>query len=200
MRTGRCETTLFLLLQAVVAARAAAEEPEQSRGHASSNAEYGIVMRIEAPGKCRVEVTRDTDVAWTLPRCVGTVDDLYFVSNSGERFWVLAALPKSLPPPPGSVPVGEAAKKAAKKKKAFDGYGPVVVAVLYDRLGAVLAQKRLAELLPASAHRKLRVLDRRFVWLEGVLSVPGKEPRSNDRNQVEFETVEPRTWRLDFQE
>ncbi len=201
MRIARCETTLLLLLlPAVLAAPASAGEPEQSRARASSNAEYGIVMRIEAPGKCRIEVTRDTDVAWTLPRCVGTVDDLYFVSDSGERFWVLATLPRSIPPPKGAVPVGEAQKRAAKKKKPFDSYGPVVVAVLRDRLGNVLAEKRLSELLPTSRNGKLRVLDRRFVWLEGVLGVPGKEPRVNDRNQVEFETVEPRTWRLDFQE
>jgi len=180
--------------------RAAAEESGQSRGRASSNAEYGIVMRIESPGKCRVEVTRDTDVAWTLPRCVGTVDDLYFVSNSGERFWVLRALPKSLPPPPHSTPVSPEQKRAASKKPAFDAYGPVVVAMLHDRLGNVMAERKLSELLPKSGNRKLRVLDRRFVWVEGVLGVPGKEPRVNDRNQVEFETVEPRTWRLDFQE
>ncbi len=200
MRTSRCETTLLLLLQAVLPAGATGEEPGQSRARASSNAEYGIVMRVEPEGKCRVEVTRDTDVAWTLPRCVGTVDDQYFVSNSGERFWVLAAVPKSLPPPPGSAPVGETQKRAAKKKPPFDASGPVVVAVMYDRLGNVLAERRLSELLPKSAHRKLRMLDRRFVWLEGVLGVPGKEPRVNDRDQVEFETVEPRTWRLDFQE
>ena len=200
MRFGRCETTLLLIVQAVAAARASAEEAGQSRGRASSNAEYGILMRVEGEGKCRIEVTRDTDVAWTLPRCVGTVDDLYFVSNSGERFWVLATLPKSVPPPPGSVPVGEAQKKAAARKPPFDGYGPVVVAVLYDRLGSVVERRTLHELLPKSAYGKLRKLDRRFVWLEGVLGVPGKEPRANDRNQVEFETVEPKTWRLGFQE
>ncbi len=197
MRTGRCKTTLLLLLQ-ILSVRAAAEESAQSRARASSNAEYGIVMRVESDGKCRVEVTRDTDVAWTLPRCVGTVDDQYFVSNSGERFWVLAALPRSLPPPPA--PVGETQKLAARKKPPFDPYGPVVVAVLHDRLGNVLSERKLSELLPRSAHRKLRLLDRRFVWLEGVLGVPGKEPRVNDRNQVEFETVEPRTTRLGFQE
>ena len=65
---------------------------------------------------------------------------------------------------------------------------------------SVIAERKLSELLPRSGHRKLRTLDRRFAWLEGVLGVPGKEPRVNDRNQVEFETVEPRTWRLDFQE
>ena len=200
MRFGRCETTLLLIVQALAAARASAEEAGQSRGRASSNAEYGIVMRVEGEGKCRIEVTRDTDVAWTLPRCFGTVDDLYFVSNSGERFWVLATLPKSIPPPPGSVPVGEAQKRAAAKKPPFDGYGPVVVAALYDRVGSVVERRTLHELLPKSAHGKLRRLDRRFVWLEGVLGVPGKEPRVNDRNQVEFETVEPKTLRLAFQE
>jgi len=76
----------------------------------------------------------------------------------------------------------------------------VVVAVLYDRLGNVLAERKLSDLVPKSGIRKVRKLDRRFVWLEGVLGVPGKEPRVNDRNQVEFETVEPRTWRLGFQE
>lgn len=199
MRIGRCEITLALLLvQTVLAGRAAAQETGQSRGRASSNAEYGIVMRIEGEGKCRIEVTRDTDVAWTLPRCLGTVDDLYFVSNSGERFWVLAALPKSLPPPPSAAV--EAKKGSSKKKPPFDAHGPVTVAALYDRLGNVIAQRKLQDFLGRNAHRKLRKLDRRFVWLEGVLGIPGKEPRVNDRNQVEFETVEPRTWRLDFQE
>ena len=149
MRIGRCETTLLLIVQAVVAARATAEETGQSRGSASSNAEYGIVMRVEGERKCRVEVTRDTDVAWTLPRCLGSVDDLYFVSNSGERFWVLAALPKSVPPG-WRAPVGEAQKKAATKKPPFDVYGPVVVAVLYDRLGTVIGG---AEDSPSSSRR-----------------------------------------------
>ena len=199
MRTGRCETTLLLPLL-WLAVPSAAEESRQSQARASSSAEYGIVMRVGGAGKCRVEVTRDTDVAWTLPRCVGTVDDQYFVSNSGERFWVLAALPKWLSAPPGSTPVGETQKRASNKKPSFDAYGPVVVAVLYDRLGNIRSERKLSELLPRSAFRKLRPLDRRFVWLEGVLGVPGREPRVNERNQVEFETVEPRTWRLDFQE
>jgi hypothetical protein len=131
---------------------------------------------------------------------VGTVDDLYFVSDSGERFWVLASLPKSRTPPAGTAPATETKKSAKKKGPAFDAYGPVVVAWLYDRLGNLVAERRLSELLPTSAHHKLRKLDRRFVWLEGVLGVPGREPRANDRNQVEFETVEPKTWRLEFAE
>lgn len=196
MRTGGCETTLLLL---VLAVPAAAEEPAHSRGRASSNAEFGIVMRVESPGKCRVEVTRDTDVAWTLPRCVGSVDDLYFVGDSGELFWVLTSLPKSRPRPASTAPA-ETKKHSPKKAPPFDPYGPVVVARLYDRLGNVVRERPLSELLPPSAYRKLRKLDRRFVWLEGVLGVPGREPRTNERNQVEFETVEPKTWRLEFDE
>jgi hypothetical protein len=96
--------------------------------------------------------------------------------------------------------VGETEKKAQKKKPPFDGYGSVAVATLYDRVGHVVEQRKLSEVLPRSANPKLRTLDRRFIWLEGVLGVPGTEPRVNDKNQVEFETVEPRTVRLDFQE
>jgi len=195
---ARWQTTLLVL---VPFSPALADEQGHSRGRASSNAEYGIVMRAEAPGKCRVEVTRDAEVAWTLPHCVGTVDDLYFVSDSGERFWVLASLPKSLLPPASAAQPAVTKKSSARKKAPpFDAYGPVVVAWLYDRLGNLVGERHLAELLPTSGHRKLRTLDRRFVWLEGVLGVPGREPRANEQNQVEFETVEPKTWRLEYGE
>ena len=174
-------------------------EVRRSGGHASSNAEYGIVMREESPGRCRVEVTRDTDPLWTLPRCVGSVDDLYFVSDSGQRFWVLAALPKRIPSPPK-------AKKAARtqsvhdKPPAHDPYAPVVVAMLYDRLGNILAERRLGEFVSPASYHKLRELDRRFVWLEGVAGVPGREPHVTEKNQVEFDTVERGTHQLGFQE
>lgn len=178
---------------------AAADDTRHSRATASSNAEYGIVLREEADGKCRVEATRDTDPAWMLPRCVGGVDDLYFISDSGQRFWVFMTLPKSIPPP-GKAPVGESQKKAARKSPPHDAFGAVTVAVLYDRLGNVLAERTLGDLLPKSAYRKLRIFDRRFGWLEGINGVPGREPRVTDQNQVEFDTVEPKTRRLGFQE
>jgi hypothetical protein len=174
-------------------------EARRSEGHASSNAEYGIVMREESPGSCRVEVTRDTDPLWSLPRCVGSVDDLYFVSDSGQHFWVLSALPKK-------IPLAPKAKKAARaqsvhdKTPAHDPYATVVVAMLYDRLGNVLAERRLAEFVSPPGYHKIRDLDRRFVWLEGVSGVPGREPHVTEKNQVEFDTVEQRTHRLGFQE
>ena len=189
-----------LPLVLLLATPAAADEPRKSKASASSNAEYGIVLREEGQGKCRVEATRDTDPAWTLPLCVGGVDDRYFISDSGQRFWVLITLPKSVPPPPGKAPVGETQKKAARKSPPFDGFGPVTVAVLYDRLGNVLAERTLGELVPKSAYRKLRLYDRRFGWLEGLNGVPGREPRVTEHNQVEFDTVEPKTRKLEFQE
>ena len=188
-----------LPLVLLLATPAPADEPRRSKGSASSNAEYGIVLREEGEGRCRVEATRDTDPAWTLPRCVGGVDDLYFISDSGQRFWVLFTLPKSIPPP-SRPPVSESQKKAAKKSPPHDAYGGVKVAVLYDRLGNVLGERTLGELVPKSAYRKLRLYDRRFGWLEGLNGVPGREPRVTEHNQVEFDTVEPRTRRLDFQE
>lgn len=185
---------LVLLLGTPVAA----DDARRSRGTASSNAEYGIVLREEGQGKCRVEVTRDTDPAWTLPRCVGGVDDLYFISDSGQRFWVLITLPKSIPA--GKTAVGETQKKAARKAPPHDAFGAVTVAVLYDRLGNVLAERKLGELVPKTAYGKLRLYDRRFGWLEGINGVPGREPRVTEQNQVEFDTLEPKTRRLDFQE
>lgn len=187
---------LVLLLGTSVAA----DDARHSRASASSNAEYGIVLRDEGQGKCRVEVTRDTDPAWTLPRCVGGVDDLYFISDSGQRFWVLVTLPKSIPPPPGKTPVGETQKKAARKSPPHDAFGAVTVAVLYDRLGNVLAERKLGDLVSKTAYGKLRLYDRRFGWLEGINGVPGREPRVTEQNQVEFDTLEPKTRRLDFQE
>jgi hypothetical protein len=74
------------------------------------------------------------------------------------------------------------------------------VAALYDRLGNLLAQRRLGEFVHPAAYHMLRDLDQRFVWLEGVAGVPGREPHLTEKNQVEFATVEGRSHRLDFQE
>ncbi len=174
-------------------------EPRRSGSHASTNAEYGIVMLEETPGRCRLEVTRDTDPLWTLSRCLGSVDDLYFISDSGQRFWVLSALPRTVPPPSKTAKPARS-RSVHDKPPAHDAYGGVVVAVLYDRLGNVLSERRLGEFLSPVSYHKLRVLDRRFVWLEGVAGVPGREPHVTEKNQVEFDTVEPRTHRLGFQE
>ncbi|MGO9064136.1 MAG: hypothetical protein ACLQIH_05270, partial [Myxococcaceae bacterium] len=73
----------------------AVAEPRSSSAHASSNGEWSIQLVESAPEQCRVEATRDADPAWTLTQCVGTVEDLYFISNDGEHFWVLVVLPRT---------------------------------------------------------------------------------------------------------
>jgi hypothetical protein len=164
--------------------------PLEGTAHASSNGEWSIQLVQSAPEQCRVEATRDADPAWSLERCVGTVDDLLFISNDGERFWVLTVLPRTPPRP----------KQTGTKPKPLPPGEPFIsaqVATLYDKKGNVLAVRPLREFLK---HRfdKLRDLGSHFCWLEGELGVPGRRPRTTDANQVEFETVEPKTFRLDF--
>jgi hypothetical protein len=175
------------LLLFPVWAQASARE---SSAHASSSGVWSIQFVETSPEHCRVEATRDADPAWTLERCVGTVEDLFFISNDGERFWVLRVLPRTPPAPK---------QKGTKAKPPPPGepFVSAQVAALFDKQGNVLAERTLKDFLKRRFD-KLRDLDSHFCWLEGELGVPGRRPRITDTNQVEFETVEPRTFRLDF--
>lgn len=164
--------------------------PRESSAHASSNGVWSIQFLESAPEQCRVEATRDADPAWTLERCVGTVDDLFFISNDGERFWVLHVLPRT---PPAIKPKST----HAKPPPPGEPFVNAPVATLFDRQGKVLSERTLRDFM-SRRFDKLRDLDSHFCWLEGELGVPGRRPRTTDSNQVEFETVEPRTYRLDF--
>jgi hypothetical protein len=143
-----------------------------------------------APEQCRVEATRDADPAWTLERCVGTVDDLFFISDDGARFWVLHVLPRT---PPAAKPKATHAKPPPPGEPFVNAR----VATLQDRQGKVLAERTLRDFM-SRRFDKLRDLESHFCWLEGELGVPGRRPRITESNQVEFETVEPKTYRLDF--
>jgi hypothetical protein len=164
--------------------------PRESTAHASSNGVWSIKLVESSPEVCRVEATRDADPAWSLERCVGTVEDLFFVSNDGVRFWVLTVLPRTPPMPkqkglhPPPLPPGTPFLLA-------------VVATLFDKQGRVLQERTLKEFVTVR-YDKLRDLGTHFCWLEGVLGVPGRRPRTTEANQVEFESVEPKTYRLDF--
>jgi hypothetical protein len=166
--------------------------PREGTAHASSNGVWSIQLFESGPEQCRLEATRDADPAWSLERCVGTVEDLFFISNDGERFWVLSVLPRT-PTPPKPKP------KAGKPQPLPPGepFLSAVVATLYDKQGKVLSEKTLRDFL-IRRFDKLRDLGAHFCWLEGELSVPGRRPRTTESNQVEFETVDPRTFRLDF--
>ncbi len=178
------------LLAPLLALPLASAEARSSAAHASSNGVWSIQLVETAPEKCRVEATRDSDPAWSVEQCVGTLDDLFFISNDGEHFWVLTVLPRTPPQP----------KANGNKPKPLPPGQPfirAVVATLYDRQGRVLAERTLHELM-TRRFDKLRDLGTHFLWLEGVAGISGTRPRITDANQVEFETVEPKTLRLDF--
>jgi hypothetical protein len=131
-------------------------------------------------------VSQESEVVWELPRCFGNVDDLYFISNDGERVWILLTLPEVPASPP------------RKRTRLIDLVGRAPVAYLVDRAGQILQSRKLASFVDPSNRRRLQILSRHFKWLEGVAAVPGRAPRSDAHNQVELEVVGPRTHRLVF--
>jgi hypothetical protein len=176
---------LFLALPALA-------EERKGKTRVSANGLYGVHLVEVAPGQCRLEVTKESGPAWSLPQCLGTVDDFFFVSNDGEKVWVLWPL----------VEKGKA-QPAPKSKKKRAPKGPpawanVVVAAQYDSKGNRLQEKRLTELLNTRQLSEVRQLTHHFKWLEGTLSIPGKGPRLTDAGVVEFEPVGGSTHQLTF--
>jgi hypothetical protein len=157
-----------------------APEPKTSKVSASSNGEFAIKL-VQAPNECFIEAVKKSDVAWRLDKCLGTPDDLYFVNDYGDRFWVLKTLPQ----------------KPAPRKKRRLPWVKTPVASLYDREGKLISTRTLIQLMPKGSH-SVRHLTNHFMWLEGVVSVPGRPPRVNN-NQVEFETLAGQTVKLAFQ-
>lgn len=129
-------------------------------------------------GRCRLEATKDRELAWTLERCVGTADDLYFISNDGSRFWVLHTLPEKPP------------------KKSKQKWFKAPVARLYDAKGELKQQRHLSDYVPRKKLGEVKQLTKRFKWLLGVAGERGVLPRLNAQGQVEFETVLGKTHRL----
>ena len=160
-----------------------AATPKSSKSQSSATGVYSIKLIEQQPGKCQVEVTEETKLAWQLDKCVGTTDDFYFVSDDGQRFWVIRAFPE---------------KPAAPQKQESETWLSVVVAVLYDQQGKALRRMRAGELVPARARHRVRQLGKHFLWLKGVGGVPGAMPRVNDHNEVELEPVDSRPVHLKF--
>lgn len=175
----------FVLAAALCAGAALAKEPRASTTRVSKSGRYAIRLFELDEGKCRVEVLADSAPHWQLEACVGTVDDLYFVSDDGERFWVLHTIPR------------KGTRRPKKGRYPAWTYGKV--AALYDREGRALKVKVLNHFVKSRMGLDdVRQLRKHFKWLEGVAGVPGNPPRLNAAGQVEFETVEPKTYRLDF--
>lgn len=124
-----------------------------------------------AKDQCRLEIVRDQVVDAHVDKCLGDVDDLYFVSNDGARVWLLRTVPE--------LPHG---RHASLKT--------TIVAQLFSREGSLLKSKRLGELIHRRGQlEEVRKLGKHFKWLGGVASVPGNTPHVTNDGQVELEVV-----------
>jgi hypothetical protein len=168
----------------LAAAAAWGEDPKQTRLQVSGNGSFGVRMTQPGADQCHLEVLKDNEPLWSLDKCVGTVDDLFFVSNDGQRVWVLKATPEKPGPPKG-------------KKKGTPWY-QVEVATLYDAQGNPVQSRRLMDLVQPAERDKVRQLGKHFVWFEGMETLPGRKPRINDAGQVELEVAGSRTVKLNF--
>jgi hypothetical protein len=160
-----------------------AAEPRASKPRISSNGLYAIRRLDDGAGKCQVEVTKERQVAWVLEKCVGVVDDAFFVSDDGEAFWWLSTVPE--------IP-------RRKGRVARDLARSVVVATLFDKGGDAKKALRLSHFVSREESRHLRWLSGHVQWLKGVGRVPGKAPRVTEQNEVEFETVASKRQTLAF--
>jgi hypothetical protein len=156
--------------------------PRTSRSQTSATGVYSIHLVELAKDSCRIEIMEETKLATHIDRCLGTVDDLYFIANNGQRFWVVRSTPD----------------KPKDARPNATAWASVVVASLYDRTGKLVRSVRLSQLVPPKSRSKVRQLDRHFLWLQGVAGVPGTMPRVNDQNEVALEPVDTKTVHLKF--
>ncbi len=174
-----------VILVLLLALPASAER--SSRTRVSVNGTFSVRLVETAPDKCTLEVSKESGPVWTLSQCVGGVDDLYFVSNDGQRVWVLYPL----------APKGTK-KLAGKQFRKVPAWANTVVAVEYDRRGEHEQEKRLLDFVGVRELSEVRQMEKHLKWLEGVLGVPGKGPRLTDAGRIEFETVGGKSHQLVF--
>jgi hypothetical protein len=180
--------TLFTVVLLLALPGLAAERASKAR--VSANGVYSVRLVESAPGQCRVEMVRESGLAWQFNGCVGTVDDLYFASNDGERFWVLHPLAEM--GTKGTVQV------KGKQKVRIPAWANTKVAVLYDKTGQKLRERRLPDFVSPKEFGEVRQLKGHFKWMEGTLGIPGKGPRLTDQEKVEFESVGGKKHQLSF--
>jgi hypothetical protein len=176
-----------VLLLAWLLALPALGEGRSSRERVSANGIYSVRLVETAPRQCRLEVSKESGPVWSLQECVGTVDDLYFVSNDGQRVWVLKPL----------VEKGRT-RPSGKKNRKVPAWANTVVAELYEHPTGKVKERRLMEFVSGQTLMEVRQLTGHLKWLEGVLGVPGAGPRLTDAGRVEFETVGGKTHQLTF--
>ncbi|MCI0672326.1 MAG: hypothetical protein L0Y64_17890 [Myxococcaceae bacterium] len=174
------------MLLAVLVCGVASGQPRVSRRSVSHSGLYRVQLVEEAEGRCRLEVESDSGLRWALPRCVGMVDDAFFVSRDGERVWVVHTLPRKVP---GKAKREWVGRRAVKVPAWVD----VVVVEKFDRRGTRLDARRLSALMSTAGYEKVRELSHHFHWLAGVGGVPGKAPHLDAAGRVELVTVEGKT-------
>jgi hypothetical protein len=177
-------SVLILVLLLVALPVSAAERASRTR--VSANGTFSVRLVEKSPGKCTLEVSKESGPIWTLAECVGGVDDLYFISNDGERVWVFFPLA-----PKGTV------KLPGKKNRKVPAWANTVVAAEYGRQGRV-QERRLLEFVGVRELPEVRQMAQHLKWLEGLLGVPGKGPRLTDAGRIEFETVGGKSHQLTF--
>jgi hypothetical protein len=177
--------SVVILVLLLVALPASAER--SSRPRVSANGTFSVRLVEHAPGKCTLEVSKESGPVWTLKQCVGGVDDLYFISNDGERVWVLFPLA-----PKGTKKLG------GKQYRKVPAWANTVVAVEYDRQAGRVLDKQLLDFVGQRELSEVRQLAQHLKWLEGLLGVPGKGPRLTDAGRIEFETVGGKSHQLTF--
>ncbi len=158
-----------------------------SRARVSANGIHTVILHEEAPGRCRLEVSTESGNGWKLEECVGGVDDLYFVSNDGQRVWVLKPLVEK-----------GTRKLPGKEFRKVPAWANTVVAELYDSKGGRVEQKNLLDFVKPAELSEVRQLNKHLKWLEGLLGVPGKGPRLSDKGRIEFEVVGGTNHQLTF--
>jgi hypothetical protein len=183
----RTRLTAALLLFALGGAPSALAAERTTRARVSGNGLYSVRMVDLGTGQCRLEMLKEDGALWTADVCVGTVDDLYFASNDGEKVWVLYPLVEKGKPLPGK-----------QKKGGGTSWARVMVAAQFGRDGWKLQERSLTELMTAKQLSEVRQLTHHLKWLEGTLGIPGKGPRLTDAGVLEFEPVGVKTQRLTF--
>jgi len=177
----------FLVLALVLVGLPSEGASRASRARVSANGIHTVLLHEEVPGRCRLEVSTESGAGWKLEECVGGVNDLYFVSNDGERVWVLKPLVEK-----GS------RKLPGKQFRKVPAWANTVVAELYDRKAGRVEQKNLLDFVKPTELSEVRQMSKHLKWLEGLLGVPGKGPRLSDTGRIEFEVVGGKHHQLTF--
>ena len=176
---------VFGALLPTLALAQAQEEGRTSRRTSSQSQRYSVQFTQGAAGKCTLEVQQDREKVWSWDTCVGTAEDLYFVSDKGDRVWVLHVFP-------------EVVSNPKVKKARADPVWDTVVAELFDRTGQRVSSRRLRDLVTGATRDPVQEFGRHFKWVGGAMGVSGLPPHVREGNRLELEPNAAKPVQLDF--